>query len=207
MGRLKKSILSFPKRFFLGTILIIGISVSLAACYNGSTNYPAPLYGFGCQNCGAALASPIPLAVFQSAGTDGSVVLSNMQMYGQATAIRPNASGSNYKWYQGPIAVQGTLTVSKTQFDIFPDTGQRASSCVVPAGVYTLQTKMVGQMDLQGVNVMLPDLITTVGGIELKIEAASPMGFISNGTRLWADVYIIRVNGVPCSANFFGEFN
>lgn len=205
MEGLNQKTLSFP-RYFIRVFSALGIVFSLSACNQGGGNAVPPIYGLGCQNCGS-LVAPVPLTTFQAQGTDGSVVLSNMQMYGQAAAIKANVSGANYKWYQGPIAVQGTMTVNKAQLDYNSQTGQRASACAIPAGVYTLQTRLVGQMDYQGVNLMIPNLITTVGGIELKIEAPSPMGLLEDGKRLWANVYIIRVNGVPCSQYFFGEFN
>lgn len=210
MEGLNNRTLRVPVRFLVTMFSVMGIMVSLTACYKGGGSAPLPpippVYGLGCQNCGV-LVAPVPLTTFQAQGPDGSVTLSNMQVVGQATGIQPNASGANYKWYQGPLAMQGTMTVAQAQVDYDPQTGQRASGCVVPPGVYNLQTRLVGQMDKGGVNIIIPSLITTVGAIELRIEAPSPMGLLEEGRRLWGNVYIVRVNGIPCSPHFFGKFN
>lgn len=204
MEGLNQKILSIPTRLFVNVFSAMGLMLSLSGCYKGGSNPMPPIYGFGCQNC---VAAPVPLTTFQAQGTDGSVVLSNMQLYGQVSSIQANASGANYKWYSGAIAMQGTMTVNKPQFDFDPQTGQRASACALPPGIYTLQTRLVGQMDTGGVNIVMPSLISTDGAVEIKIEAASPMGLLEEGRRLWANVSIVRVNGIICSQHFFGEFN
>lgn len=207
MEGLNKKNLSFPARFFIQVFAALGIMTSLSACYKGGgSNVVPPIYGLGCQNCGV-LNSPVPLTIFEAQGTNGKVVLTNMQMFGQVTGIQPNASGASYKWYMGPIAMQGTMIVNEAQIDYDPHTNQVASSCIVPAGVYPLQTRLVGQLDTGGVNLLVPSLVTTIGAIELRIEAPSPMGFLEEGRRLWGNVHIVRVNGIPCSPHFFGEFN
>ncbi|MEN0057584.1 MAG: hypothetical protein AAGB31_02020 [Bdellovibrio sp.] len=212
MERLKIHTLSFPKKkmtkFFTGFV-IAGVLAFLAACNEGgssgsgaTTYYP---YGAGCVGCGN-IANPVLLTTFSTQSADGNVALTNMQTYAQSTQVGYVASGNTYKAYEGPIAMQGQLVVRTSQADYMPGTNQKASNCVLPAGTYTLQTYTAGTMSYYGVNVMMPSLITSTGGIELKIEAPSPMGFLTGGQQLWARVYVTRVNGYACSSNFFGEF-
>lgn len=208
METLNNKKLSFPARFSKQVFAVLGMALLLSACEKDSGNVIVPpIYGLGCQNCQMVIPAPVPLAVFEAKGTDGTVVLSNMQLYGQSGGIQPNASGNNYKWYRGAVAVQGTMTVSTPQYDYNPGTQVPASSCVLLPGVYNLQTRLVGQMEDGGVNIVIPSLITTAGNIELRIDAPSPMGLLEEGRRLWANVSIVSVNGITCSKNFFGEFN
>ncbi|MGZ3770573.1 MAG: hypothetical protein ACXVCP_13380 [Bdellovibrio sp.] len=207
MEILKNKKLSFPTRLYKHVVAVLGITLMLAACYNDSQNVVPPIYGFGCQNCMGVMPSPVPLTYFQFKSTDGKILFTNMQMYVQAGGVQPNASGLNYKHYTGPVAVQGTMMLAEPKFDYNPQTGQIASGCVVPAGTYNLQTQMVGQMRDGGVDIVIPSIITTVGGIQLQIQALSPMGFTDEGQRLWTNVRILRVNGLVCSQYFYGEFN
>lgn len=210
METLNKKNLSFPAKVFTQVFATLGLILTLAACGNkggGNNNVPVvpPIYGGGCQNCAASIPSPVLLTQFNTASADGNVSLVNMQMYAQSTGVTSMVSGNNYKGYSGPVAMQGTLVVKAPQYDYVPYTTTPASACVLPAGTYTLQTIQVGQMGLEGVNLFMPKIISTLGGIELKIEAASPMGFLTSQS-LWATVTVERVNGISCSQHFKGDF-
>lgn len=207
METLNNKTLSFPAKIFTQALAVLGMVLTLAACSKdgGNSGITVPVYGSGCQNC-TAISSPVLLTTFKSQSYDGNVILQNMAVYAQSTGLTYVASGNTYKGYRGPIASQGQLIVKTPQYDYVPGTAQLATACVVPAGTYTLQAATVGEMDYDGVNVFLPSLITTAGAIELKVEAPSPMGFLDAGQTLWAKVSIVRVNGVLCSANFFGTF-
>lgn len=209
METLNHNFLSFPAKTFAKALALLGVTLAVTACGNGGGGSAAPVppvYGNGCYNCAGSIPSPVVLTTFKAQSFDGAVSLVNVQVYAQGTAIVPNASGNNYKWYAGPIAAQGQLVVTTPQYDISPYTGQRASACALPAGTFNLQTSSVGQMGQNGVDVYLSSLVTVGAGIELKVEAPSPMGFLDGGQTLWAKVSVVRVNGIPCSADFFGEF-
>lgn len=208
MERLNKKTLSFPAKIFIQVFAALGMVLSLTACSKGGSNggVVGAVYGNGCQNCGGVIPSPLLLTTFKAQSFDGQVSLMNMQVYAQATGITAMASGNTYKGYQGPIAMQGQLVVTAPQYDYLPGTMTLATACALPAGTFTVQTSAVGQMDYDGVNVYMPSLITAGGGIELKVEAPSPMGFLDAGQTLWAKVSVVRVNGVLCSPEFFGTF-
>lgn len=211
METLKNKKLSFPAKVFTRVFAALGLLLTLAACGNkgGGNNNVAvapPVYGNGCQNCGVAMPSPVLLTTFNTKSLDGNVSLMNMQMFAQSTGVNTMASGNNYKGYSGPVAMQGTLVVNATQYDYVPYTTTPATACALPAGTYTLQTVHVGQIGYCGVDLVMPKLISTVGGIELKIEAASPMGFLDGGQSLWATITVERVNGIVCSQYFKGDF-
>lgn len=207
METLNKKTLSFSARIFTQVFAALGIMLTLTACGksggNGTQVVP-PVYGNGCTNCGT-IANPALLTTFSAQSADGNISLVNMQVYAQASGITPVASGNNYKGYSGPIATQGQMVVKAPQYDYVPYTNQLATACVIPAGTYSLQTVSVGQMGYDGQNVYFPSLITTAGAIELKVEAPSPMGFLNSGASLWAKVSVVRVNGVVCSASFYGD--
>lgn len=209
METLNYKSLSFPAKTFAKALASLGIAMVMTACGKGGggTSAPVmPVYGNGCYNCAGSIPSPVVLTTFKSQSLDGAVSLVNMQVYAQGTSIVPNASGNNYKWYAGPIAAQGQLVVTTPQYDINPYTRQIASACVLPAGTFNLQTSTVGQMGQNGVDVYIPSLVTVGASIELKVEAPSPMGFLDGGQTLWAKVSVIRVNGIPCSPDFHGDF-
>ncbi|KHD89583.1 MAG: hypothetical protein OM95_02285 [Bdellovibrio sp. ArHS] len=199
MERLNKKTLSFPAMVFTRALATLGVVLTLAACGkdNGGGSAPIVVGINGCQNCGA-ITAPTVLTTFNSQAASGAFALTNMQVYAQAGLIQPNASGYNYKWYNGPIAIQGQLTVPTA----FHDTTN--SGCVVPAGTYYLQTYSVGQLGNLGADVLVPSLMTTTGNIELKIESAGVAGggFVDEGRKLYAKVSIVRANGYVCSALF-----
>lgn len=217
MERLNKKTLSFPAKIYTKVFAALGMVLAVAGCGDkgGSASVPVvpPIYGSGCATCSGVMPQPVLLTTFQSEATDfygnAVVVLKNMQVIVQSTGIQQNASGNNYNWYSGPIAVSGQLDVRKQLVDYDLNTGAQLTSCVVPVGVYPIQTYSVGQMlnaSHNGTDISIPSLVSTVGNIELRVEAPSPMGFLENGTRLWATVSIVRVNGVTCSNQFHGEF-
>ncbi|WP_413568121.1 hypothetical protein ACLWBD_10315 [Bdellovibrio sp. HCB117] len=198
MERLNKKTLSFPAMVFTKALAALGIVLTLAACGKGDSGGTTPIVGInGCQNCGG-ITAPTVITTFSSQASTNAFTLSNMQVYAQAGLIQPNASGYNYKWYNGPIAMQGTLTVPTTFYDT------TNSGCVVPAGTYYLQTYSVGQLGNLGANVSVPALLTTAGNIELKIESTGVAGggFVDEGRKLYAKVTIVRANGYVCSAMF-----
>lgn len=209
METLNKKTLSFPAKIFTQVVAALGIILTLTACGKSdggnNTTVVAPIYGSGCNNC-SAISSPTLLTTFQSQSADGNMSLVNMRVYAQSSGIKAVPSGNNYKSYSGPAAIQGQLVVRVAQYDYVPHTSQAASNCVIPAGTYNVQTSAVGQLGYDGVDVYFPSLFTTVGGIELKIEAPSPMGFLNSGQSLWAKVSVVRVNGIVCSASFYGDF-
>nr|BFD59908.1 hypothetical protein CKG001_20150 [Bdellovibrio sp. CKG001]BFD63315.1 hypothetical protein BdHM001_19960 [Bdellovibrio sp. HM001]BFD67171.1 hypothetical protein HAGR004_21930 [Bdellovibrio sp. HAGR004] len=217
MERLNKKTLSFPAMSFTRAFAALGMVLALAACGKGGggggTNANV---GWNClqQSCGS-INQPVVLTTFTSQAADSSIVLQNMQMVAQSGLISNTSTGSPYKWYSGPIAVQGQMVVSRAIYDYQPYSQTLASNCTIAAGTYSLQTRTVGYMGSQGQvggysdgqNILVPDLITTNGSIVMRIEAPSPMGLISGGSRLWGVVRIVSVNGVTCSNNFYGEFN
>lgn len=219
MERLNNKTLSFPAKMFTRVFAALGVVMALAACGNkggggGGVVAPVvPVYGNGCVNCGA-ITQPVLLTTFQSEATDFSgssvVSLQNMQVYVQGSNLTTSASGNNYNWYSGPITVQGQLHVKKQLNDYDPSNPNvQLSSCVIPVGVYTVQTSQVGQMtnpNRNGTDITFPSVVATNASIELKIEAPSPMGFTNSGSRMWAKVSVVRVNGVQCSSQFYGEF-
>lgn len=212
METLKKMNLSFPAKVFTRVFAALGILLTLVSCGNkggGSNNTIAvapPVYGGGCQNCAVSIPSPVLLTTFNTQSLDGNLSLVNMQMYAQSTGVTAMASGNNYKGYSGPVAIHGTLVVNAPQYDYVPYTTTPATACVLPAGSYQLQTIQVGQIGYGGVDLFMPKIISAVGGIELKIEAASPMGFLNGGQSLWATITVERVNGIACSQYFKGDF-
>ncbi|WP_415063866.1 hypothetical protein [Bdellovibrio sp.] len=203
METLNNKTLSFPAKYFTRAFAALGIVLSLVACNKdgGGSGVTTAVYGNGCSNCGA-ISSPVLLTTFQMQSGSGNVVFSNMQMYGQSTGIVANASGNIYRNYQGPIAIQGQMTVTQAQQDW-------GSGCIIQPGTYTVQTYSVGQMGMAGGDVLVPVMIA--GGIEMRIDG--PLNTMAggvleqNGQRLYARVSIVKVNGYVCSSTFFGDFN
>lgn len=208
METLNQKTLSFPAKIFTHAFAALGIVLILAACgkNDGGAVAVPPVYGSGCGNCAGTIPTPALLTTFKAQSFDGNVALMNMQLYAQSTGITAVASGNNYKGYSGPIATQGQLVVRATQYDYVPGTSQMATACVLPAGTHIVQTQTVGQMGYGGVDIYFPSLIVAGGAIELKVEAPSPMGLLDGGQTLWANVKVVRVNGILCSANFHGDF-
>jgi hypothetical protein len=206
MERLNKKTLSFPRKL-IKTLAIFSMALTLSSCSksDSSGNLVTP-YGDNCANCAGSIPNPALMLTFRTTSLDGNISLENMQVFAQATNIGFLPSGNHYKSYSGPIAMRGTLVVKMAQYDYVPGTQQIATACVLPAGTYSVQTVAVGQIGYDGVDVLLPSLAVTGGGIELRIEAPSPMGFLDGGTSLWAKVSVVRANGVLCSPDFFGDF-
>jgi hypothetical protein len=215
MEGLNKKTLSFPAlRFtsFLATLATILATTVLVACGNdgGGAAPPPPVVvnPNGCVTCNG-ITSPVVLTTFQAQAADGSMALTNMQLFVQSTNVVPNASGNNYNWYQGPIALQGNLEVRQTVLDVMPGTGMPLTSCAIPAGTYYVQSNGPGQMGYMGTDIMVPSLITTSGAIELSIEAPAQGGYglTNQGRGFYGVVGVRRVNGVQCSPQFFGVFS
>lgn len=210
MEQLNKKTLSFPAKYFTRAFAALGMIMVLAACGKDGGGGTTTNVGWNClqQTCGT-ITAPTVLTTFNSSAADGSLSLQNMQLIGQSNLVTNTTTGSIYKWYQGPVAAQGTLVVSKPIYDYVPYTSQLASNCVVPAGSYPVQTRIMGQMEFQGVNIVLPELITTTGNVVLRVEApgSEGMGLYSSGQKLWAVVRVVSANGIACSQHLFGTFN
>lgn len=207
MERLNKKALSFPARVFTRVFAVLGMVLALAACGNkdggGGTVVP-PIYGNGCTNCAGSIPTPTLLTTFASQSANANIVFSNMQMFGESSRIMPNASGNLYRNYVGPIAVQGQMTVAAAAVDPYNP------ACTIQPGVYSLQTYSVGQMGYAGGGIVIPTLLSTTGAIEIRIDSPSTTmdGALleGNGTRLYAKVTVLRVNGYNCSSTFFDIF-
>lgn len=218
MERLNQGPLSFSAWFTTHFFKVLGFASSLTvliACNNNNSraNYVPPpvINGAACPACTMPV-NPAPLTIFESQSVDGNIVLTNMQlMIPAGGVVAPNATGNNYKWYQGPIVVQGTLVVKQAQADIHTGTKQPITGCVLPAGTYSLQTQIPGQLDYQAEVFSVPSLIANGGIIELKISVPYSEGIIglyeADKTRLNAVVSVVRANGIACSPQFFGTFN
>lgn len=208
MEGLNKKTLSFPAKYFARTIAALGILLALTACKDsgggGGTVVP-PIYGNGCNNCAGSIPTPVILTTFQMQSANANITFSGMQMFGQSTRIIPNASGNNFRNYEGPIAVQGQMIVTRAEVD------PGNPSCVIQPGSYALQTYSVGSMGMAGGDVVIPTLLSTTGAIEMRVDSPDPMmagGLLTQqGQRLYAKVTVLRVNGYNCSQTFFGIFN
>lgn len=212
MEGLNKKTLSFPAWNYTKTFAALGMLLVLSACGKdggGGGVAVAPNGITNCANC-STIVSPVTLAVFETKSPSGNVTLSEMKLIAQSTNVRANASGNNYNNYQGPVASQGKMVVNTAQADT-SDMGSTLSSCVLPAGAYTVETKQVGSLGYVGTDLNLPLLVARSGHavVEMKIEGpgSEGMGLYQSGTRVWAKVSIIRVNNIVCSSNFFGVFN
>lgn len=209
MEGLKNKRLSFPaKNFFIRAIAALGVTMALVACNSGGGGGSGVTVGVGingCQNCGT-ITSPVVLATYQSQSPSANLVFSNMNIIAQATGIVPNASGNNYRNYQGPIAIQGTLDIKATEYD-------RYSACVVPAGRYAVSTYTVGQMGMAGGDIVVPLLMATNGSYTVEMQIDGPLNTMAGGLltdggqRLYARVAVVKVNGQVCSSDFYGIFN
>lgn len=215
MEQLNKKTLSFPAKYFTRAFAALGMALALVACGKDgggsgvNTNINTNI-GWNClqQTCGT-MTAPTVLTSFTSTAADGSLSLQNMQLIGQSNLVTNTSTGSIYKWYQGPVAAQGTLVVNKPIHDYVPYTGQLASNCVIPPGSYPIQTRTLGTMEFQGVNILLPELITTTGSVVLRVEAPAQegMGLYSSGQKLLAIIRVVSANGIACSQHLFGTFN
>nr|WP_295904741.1 hypothetical protein [uncultured Bdellovibrio sp.] len=208
MERLNYKTLSFPAKYILRAFAALGMVLALAACNNGGGGGGAvvpPIYGSGCTNCAGSIPTPVVLTTFQMQSANGNITFSNMQLVGQSTRITSNASGNNYRNYEGPIAMQGQMVVARQEIDPYNP------SCVIQPGTYALQTYSVGQMGFAGGDIVVPTLLTTTGSIEMRVDSPDPMmagGLLtSSGQRLYAKVTVLRVNGYNCSQTFYGIFN
>ncbi|WP_374073502.1 hypothetical protein [Bdellovibrio bacteriovorus] len=209
MEGLNNKTLSFPAKYFTRAFAALGMVLALAACNDGGggggTVVVPPIYGSGCTNCAGSIPTPVVLTTFQMQSANANITFSNMQMIGQSTRIIPNASGNNYRNYEGPIAVQGQMVVAKPEIDPYNP------SCVIQPGTYTLQTYSVGQMGYAGGDIVVPTLLSATSSIEMRIDSPEPTMagalLTEQGQRLYAKVTVLRVNGYTCSQSFFGIFN
>jgi hypothetical protein len=201
METLKTKNLSFPAKQFFKTLATLGLLLSLTACPGGGNSGAIPVtpldpYGGNCGTCVTAIANPLTITVFQATNGDGNVELTNMQMVGDQAYLIPNASGNNFRNYQGPIVLQGQLVVRSPIQDLM-------SGCALPAGTYMVQTYEVGSMGYAGGDITVPRLMTTSGSVELVIAG----GILTNyGARMTANIAITRVGGAQCSPGFFEMF-
>ena len=212
MERLNSNSLRFPAKLFTFAFATLGLMATLAGCGNkGGNDSPpvvvTPIDGNGCTNC-QGITAPFTMATFTAHGSTGYISFQNMIVTGQTNGTVPSASGSMYRGYVGPVAVQGTLVVKQNITEYSPGFTQGSTTCTVPAGTYTIQSQLVGQMNdtiKSGGDISFPSLYTTSGGIEISIEAPSSygFGFLNNGQSLWAKASIVRVNGVTCSQYFY----
>lgn len=209
MERLNKKTLSFPA--ITRAIAMLGFIFAVAACGDkGGSNAPPPIYPNGCMPTCANINQPLTLTTFQAGTPDGTMVLTSIQLIGNASNVQQNGSGSLYNWYAGPIVMQGTMTISRSM----QDSGwQGSSQCFLSAGTYNIQTTTPGQMNLYGGDIVMSSMIATgpSGTLELRVEA--PLNTMtggqlnSNGQRLYANIRVARVNGITCSQGFFGTVN
>lgn len=209
MEGLNNKTLSFPAKYFARAFAALGMVLALAACNDGGggggTVVVPPIYGSGCTNCAGSIPTPVVLTTFQMQSGNANITFSNMQLIGQSTRITPNASGNNYRNYEGPIAVQGQMVVARQEIDPY------YPSCVIQPGTYNLQTYSVGQMGYAGGDIIVPTLLSATGSIEMRIDSPDPIMagalLTQQGQRLYAKVTVLRVNGYSCSQSFFGIFN
>ncbi|AHZ84834.1 hypothetical protein [Bdellovibrio bacteriovorus] len=206
MEGLNNKTLSFPAKMFTRAFAALGMVLALAACGKGGGGGTNTNVGLNClsQACGN-ITAPVVLTTFQSQSSTSNpeIILQNMQIIVSANLIQQNASGNNYNNYQGPIAIQGQMVVTKQMLDVDTITGAQLTPCVLPAGTYNLQTLTTGTMGLAGGDVNVPAMLSNVGNIEVKIENGQ---LFTSGTRLFAKVSVTRVNGYACSGRFFGSF-
>lgn len=212
MERLKVNSLSFPALHFARIAATLATVIALVACGNdggGGGGAPVtPIPPSGCYSCNG-ITSPAVLTTFTTQSADGMMILRDMQLFVQSTQVMPNASGNNWNWYQGPIALQGTMEVRQPMMDVMPGTGMPLSQCMIPPGTYFMQSNGAGQMGMMGSDLRVQSLISTSASIELSIEAPSQMGMglTNQGRGLYGVVSVRRVNGIQCSPQFFGTFS
>lgn len=207
MEGLNNKTLSFPAKMITRAFAALGIVLALAACGKGGDGGTNTNVGLNCLNqaCGS-ITAPVVLTTFQSQSSmsNPEIMLQNMQIVVSANLIQQNASGNNYRWYQGPIAIQGQMVVAQQIVDVDPGTRVQLTQCVLPAGTYNLQTLTTGTMGMSGGDVNVPAMLSNVGNIEVRIENGL---LTDNGQRLYGKVSVVRVNGYTCSSNFYGSFN
>jgi hypothetical protein len=195
METLNKKTLSFPLKNIARAVGALTVMFLLAAC-PGNGNKVAAVNVFGCQDC-AAIVSPVILSVVSSASPDQTIQFMNMNLYAEGSLVVPNASGNNYNNYRGPIALQGQMIVTRESIDPY-------SGCVIFPGTYDLTTYSAGSMEYASSGIRMPLMITNTGGIEIRIDN----GYLhQNGSRLYAQVSVTRVNGYACSPGFTNTCN
>lgn len=212
MERLNVDILSFPALHFARIAATLATVLALVACGNdgggGSAPVVPPVSPNGCVTCNG-ITSPVVLTSFQTQSADGAMVFKDMQVFVESTQVAPNASGNNYNWYQGPIAIQGTLEVRQPVTDVVLGTGMPLSQCTIAPGTYYVQSNGPGQMGFMGSDMMIQSLVSTSGAIELSLEAPSQqgMGLTNQGQGFYGMIGVRSVNGVACSSQFYGVFS
>lgn len=202
MEKLNMKTLSFPAKRLTQALAMLGTVLVLAACGDkgggggGGTVVVPPS---GCITCGG-ITSPIILTTIESGNFDDSVVFRDVQVFGESSLIYPNGPyGVIWKDYVGPVAIQGTLDVRGT----FTDS---SAACVVPAGIYTVQSNSAGQILARlGSGFSVPSVVTVAGPVSLELSIQSPGGYglysLSGRVRANSYVSVIRANGVQCAQN------
>lgn len=196
MERLNNKTLSFPALRFARVAATLAMVFALVACGKdgGGGGAPvAPIPPHGCVTC-TGITSPVILTTFNTQSfPNPDMIFQGMQIFGDATLASPYNSGNAANSYSGPIAVQGTLVVTTNLVDPY-------SPCVIPAGTYYVQSNGVGQMSLG--TLQIPSMITTSGAIEFMVD-----GMLYNaGQSFYGEIGVRRVNGMQCSADFYGVF-
>ncbi|WP_413293546.1 hypothetical protein ACLSU7_00415 [Bdellovibrio sp. HCB185ZH] len=107
--------------------------------------------------------------------------------------------GTNLNQYSGPVAFQGTMTLTTNWYDLY------GSGCQVPPGTYTVDTVTPGTMAYAGM-MSTVRLVANPGNIIMEIN-----GGMINGNRLVAippgGIHVAQANGINCSPVFGGSFN
>ena len=198
MERLNKKTLSFPAMRITRVLATLGTVLVLAACGKGDGGggggAVTPIPPSSCGSC-TGITSPQLLTTVSMEAASRVMAFTNMQIFGDAGYFTPTATGNYYNTYRGPIGMSGTLVVTTTAYDTY------GGGCVIPAGTYYVQSNSQGVMDMGMLQVQ--SLISTSGAIEFAIQ-----GMLHNqGTRLYSQIVITRVNGVQCSGMFGDSFN
>jgi hypothetical protein len=208
MERLNKETLSFPALRIARVIATLGMVFALVACGDkggGGAVAPTPVYPNGCMTC-SGITNPVVLTSFSMQSSDGSswygggqasMIFQNMQIFGQSSNYASATS------YQGPIAVQGTLVVTKPVADV-DGYGRQITGCILQPGTYYVQSNGSAQMGGYG-QFQIPSMVSTSLTMELIIDAASNGGGLVGQSAL-AIVQIRSISGIQCSSNFYGQF-
>lgn len=194
-----KTNLSFPKRLIFAMLTIFAGTSLLTACPGnkggGGEVVPVSTVVFpACAGCSGISATQLVASIPSDSRNTYRPLTMSWQLLGDANALNMSQQyypGTTlYSNYQGQVIARGGMTFPSQLSDL-------AGRCIVPAGQYTFDTTVVGQMS--GGRFRVLD-IAAIGPTTFRFQTDAriyrdPM---NGAERVHGTIVVLAVNGIPC---------